>query len=84
MTSVIESPAPISATSHVNAATSPLVEWVQTDVVSPPVWIGRHESVFIGMIEEREPEGFTAFSRLGRNLGRFDTLEHAQESFLRR
>ena len=85
MTSVIETPAPVSATSHVNAAKStPTVDWQHTDVVLPPVWIGRHEGIFIGMIEEREPEGFTAFSRLGRNLGRFDSLEHAQEAFLKR
>jgi hypothetical protein len=88
MTSVIETPAPVSATSHVNAAAprtaGPSVDWQQTDVVLPPVWIGRHEGIFVGMIEQREPEGFTAFSRLGRNLGRFDSLEHAQEAFLKR
>ncbi|MGV8884825.1 MAG: hypothetical protein ACOH1T_04455 [Microbacteriaceae bacterium] len=84
MTTVIETPAPVSATAHVSAASdSPTVVWQHTDVVLPPVWIGRHEGTFIGMIEEREPEGFTAFSRLGRNLGRYDTLEHAQQAFIK-
>ena len=62
---------------------SPDLVWEHTDVVEPAVWIGRYKGVFIGMVEEREPEGFVSMTRLGRNLGRFDDLEDAQAAFLK-
>jgi len=60
------------------------LEWTITHDVSPAVWIGRYEGLFVGMVEERVPEGFTATTRLGRGLGNFETLEDAQEAFYRR
>ena len=87
MTDVLERP--VAATAHTGvqhpdtSATSPDLEWVHTDVVEPAVWIGRYKGVFVGMIEEREPEGFVSMTRLGRNLGRFDDLEHAKAAFLK-
>lgn len=87
MTDVLERP--VMATAHASsqhpaAAASPDLEWVHTDVVEPAVWIGRFKGAFVGMIEEREPEGFVSMTRLGRNLGRFDDLEDAKAAFLKR
>ena len=87
MTDVLERPT--AAVTHVGAqhpvvdTTTPDLEWVHTDVVEPAVWIGRYKGVFVGMIEEREPEGFVSMTRLGRNLGRFDSLDAAQAAFLK-
>ena len=87
MTDVLERP--VTATAHSGsqhpaaAAASPDLEWEHTDVVAPAVWIGRYKGVFVGMIEEREPEGFVSMTRLGRNLGRFDGLEDAKAAFLK-
>ncbi|TBN57633.1 hypothetical protein EYE40_09670 [Glaciihabitans arcticus] len=60
------------------------LDWIVTDVVAPAVWIGRYQGTFVGMIEERDLEGYTATTRLGRGLGNFETLEAAQEAFYRR
>lgn len=65
-------------------ATNRDLEWEYTDIVDPHVWIGRYQGVFVGMIEERDPEGFVAITRLGRNLGNFRTLDDAQHAFYRR
>jgi hypothetical protein len=87
MTDVLERP--VAALQHAarpepSTATSPidLVEWVHTDVVEPAVWIGRFKGTFLGMVEEREPEGFVSMTRLGRSLGRFDTLDEAKAAFV--
>jgi hypothetical protein len=60
------------------------LEWIYTDVVEPAVWVGRFQGQFIGMVEDRGDEGFVALTRLGRNLGRFDTLPDAQSAFLKK
>ena len=87
MTDVLERPATVTAHSGsqhpATAPASPDLEWEHTDVVEPAVWIGRYKGVFVGMIEEREPEGFVSMTRLGRNLGRFDDLEDAKAAFLK-
>jgi len=82
MTLTLERPA--SVATEPPAITSPidLVEWVHTDVVEPAVWIGRFKGAYLGMVEERHPEGFVAMTRLGRSLGRFDTLDDAKAAFL--
>ncbi|TBN57676.1 hypothetical protein EYE40_09910 [Glaciihabitans arcticus] len=65
----------------ITAPTTTDVEWTETDAVKSAVWIGRYRGVFIGMVEHREPEGFTATTHRGRGLGNFPTLEDAQHSF---
>jgi len=60
------------------------LEWTLTDVVQPEVWMGRYRGVYIGMVEHREPDGFTATTHRGRSLGSFETLEDAQHSFYSR
>jgi len=55
--------------------------WQETDVVQPSVWIGRYRGVMLGIIEHRDPEGFTATTHRGRGLGNFETLEEAQAAF---
>jgi len=67
---------------ELTTTTSNLV-WVETDVVNPPVWIGRYRGVTIGIIEHREPEGYTSTTHRGRGLGNFETLEDAQNAFYR-
>ena len=59
------------------------VEWTLSEDVQPPVWIGRYREHFLGMIELREPEGYTAITHRGRGLGNFATLEEAQRAFYR-
>ena len=63
------------------ASTSTDVDWTESFDVMPPVWMGRYRGVFIGMVEHREPEGYTAITHRGRNLGNFESLEDAQRSF---
>lgn len=83
MTDMLERPAeitpPKSAIDEVEG-----LEWIYTDVVAPAVWVGRFQGQFIGMVEDRGEEGFVALTRLGRNLGRFDSLPDAQGSFLKK
>lgn len=74
--------APITTATEMSA-TNGLI-WLETDVVHPPVWIGRYRGVTIGIIEHREPEGYTATSHRGRGLGNFSTLEDAQNAFYAR
>jgi hypothetical protein len=86
MTDVLERPKPAIAhagAQHPAADLSADLEWVHTDVVEPAVWIGRYKGAFVGMIEEREPEGFVSMTRLGRNLGRYDSLDDAKAAFLK-
>ena len=73
--------APIADAEHATS-TSDLI-WLETDVVHPPVWIGRYRGVTIGIIEHREPEGYTSTTHRGRGLGNFETLEDAQNAFYR-
>lgn len=83
MTDMLERPAeatpPKSAIDEVDG-----LEWIFTDVVEPAVWVGRFQGQFIGMVEDRGTEGFVALTRLGRNLGRFDSLPQAQGAFLKK
>jgi hypothetical protein len=74
-----ETAPPVSAIHEVEG-----LEWTYTDVVEPAVWVGRFQGQFIGMVEDRGDEGFVSLTRLGRNLGRFDSLADAQGSFLKK
>jgi len=76
MSTTIEAPTMTASTT-----TAPDVEWTETDVVQPSVWIGRYRGTYIGLVEHREPEGFTATTHRGRGLGNFASLEDAQRSF---
>ena len=80
MTDLMDAPTSTSA----STAHRQQLEWIITHDVSPAVWIGRYQGTFVGMIEERAVEGYTATTRLGRGLGNFETLEAAQEAFYRR
>ena len=82
MTVVLDRPAPAQAEPPTITSPIDLVEWVHTDVVEPAVWIGRFKGAYLGMVEERDPEGFVSITRLGRSLGRFDSLDDAKAAFL--
>jgi hypothetical protein len=56
--------------------------WEHVGGVEPAVWVGRVRGIFVGMVEARWQEGFTATTRLGRKIGTFGTLEDARESFV--
>jgi len=84
MTDVLERPkSALAHTARVEPATFvDVLDWVHTDVVEPAVWIGRYKGAYVGMIEERTTEGFISLTRLGRNLGRYDTLDDAKAAFV--
>lgn len=56
--------------------------WEAVEGVSPAAWVGRVHGSFVGMVEARWQEGFTATTRLGRKLGTFATLEDAESAFI--
>lgn len=56
--------------------------WESVEGVSPAAWVGRVHGSFVGLVEARWQEGFTATTRLGRKLGTFATLEDAQNAFV--
>lgn len=63
---------------------SSVLEWEPVADVLPQSWAGRVRGTFVGMVETAGADGFMAITRLGRQLGTFDTLEAAQESFILR
>ena len=58
------------------------LEWESVEGVQPAAWVGRVRGIFVGMVEARWQEGFTATTRLGRKLGTFGTLADAQDAFI--
>ena len=56
--------------------------WEPVQGVEPAAWVGRVRGIFVGMVEARWQEGFTATTRLGRKLGTFGTLADAEEAFI--
>ena len=50
--------------------------------VQSGVWIGKSGGEFAGMIEARWGDGFTATTRLAKDLGMFPTLEEAKAAFV--
>jgi len=56
--------------------------WESVEGVEPAAWVGRVRGIFVGMVEARWQEGFTATTRLGRKLGTFGTLDDAEEAFI--
>lgn len=56
--------------------------WERVEGVEPAIWTGRVRGIFVGMVEARWQEGFTATSRLGRKLGSYGTLEDAELAFV--
>jgi len=46
--------------------------------VQAGLWVGRRAGEFAGMIEQKWGEGYVVTTRLGKNLGRFDSMEEAQ------
>lgn len=61
----------------------PHIDWQIVESVQNMVWVGRVRGAFVGMIEARWGQGFAVTTRLGRGLGMFDTLEQAQEAFIK-
>lgn len=62
--------------------TGSTLEWEPVEGVQPAAWVGRVRGIFVGMVEARWQEGYTATSRLGRKLGTFGTLADAQDAFV--
>ena len=54
------------------------VHWT---AVQAGLWVGKVNGAFAGMIEATWGEGFTATTRLAKNLGTFATAEEAKASF---
>jgi hypothetical protein len=73
----------LQSTNAVSDASTGLI-WEAVEGVSPAAWVGRVHGSFVGMVEARWQEGFTATTRLGRKLGTFGTLEDAQDAFILR
>lgn len=67
---------------HDSTDTPSTLEWEAVQGVEPAAWVGRVRGIFVGMVEARWQEGYTATSRLGRKLGTFGTLSAAQEAFI--
>ena len=61
----------------------PTIDWQIVESVQNMVWVGRVRGAFVGMIEARWGEGYKVTTRLGRGLGMFDTLEKAQDAFIK-
>jgi len=55
---------------------------IQWTAVQAGLWVGKSNGEFAGMIEARWAEGFSATTRLGKQLGLFETVEAAQASFV--
>ncbi len=62
-------------------ATRPTTTGIQWTAVQSGLWVGKLNGEFAGMIEAHWGEGFSATTKLGRDLGTFDTVEAAQASF---
>jgi hypothetical protein len=56
--------------------------WESVQGVEPAAWVGRVRGIFVGMVEARWQEGYTATTRLGRKLGTFGTLADAEDAFI--
>jgi hypothetical protein len=80
-TGEVGSTAPTTNSVPVQTSASAL-EWEPVEGVQPAAWVGRVRGIFVGMVEARWQEGFTATSRLGRKLGTFGTLADAQDAFV--
>ena len=54
---------------------------IQWTAVQSGLWIGKVNGEFAGMIEAHWGEGFSATTRLAKNLGMYPTVEEAKASF---
>jgi len=54
---------------------------IRWTAVQAGLWVGKVDGEFAGMIEAKWGEGFTATTRLAKNLGTFATVEEAKASF---
>lgn len=61
--------------------TSPARTAIQWTAVQAGLWVGKINGEFAGMIEAHWGEGFSATTRLAKNLGLFATVEEAMASF---
>ena len=55
---------------------------IQWRVVQSGLWVGTVNGEFAGMIEAHWGEGFSATTRLAKNLGMFATVDEAKASSL--
>jgi hypothetical protein len=74
--------APTSAPSTSLDEQSAGLVWESVQGVEPAAWVGRVRGIFVGMVEARWQEGYTATTRLGRKLGTFGTLDDAEQAFI--
>ena len=54
---------------------------IQWTAVQAGLWVGKVNGEFAGMIEAQWGEGFSATTRLAKNLGVFATVDEAMASF---
>ena len=54
---------------------------IRWTLVQAGLWVGKVDGEFAGMIEAQWGRGFTATTRLAKNLGTFATLAEAKASF---
>jgi hypothetical protein len=54
---------------------------IQWTAVQSGLWVGKKDGEFAGMIEAHWGEGFSAITRLAKDLGTFATVEEAKASF---
>ena len=72
----------MTITTHKPSAGSPSARGaIQWRAVQSGLWVGTIGGEFAGMIEARWGEGFSATTRLAKNLGMFATVDEAKASF---
>lgn len=54
---------------------------IQWTAVQAGLWVGKSNGEFAGMIEAHWGEGFSATTRLGKQLGMFETVDAAKAKF---
>ena len=64
-----------------SAGASPARGTIQWTAVQAGLWVGKVNGEFAGMIEAPWGEGFSATTRLAKNLGVFATVDEAMASF---
>lgn len=54
---------------------------IQWTAVQAGLWVGKSNGEFAGMIEAHWGEGFSATTRLGKQLGTFESVDAAKARF---
>jgi hypothetical protein len=61
-----------------SSTSEPHIQWT---AVQSGLWVGKIDGEFAGMVEAHWGEGFSATTRLAKDLGMFDTVEEAMAAF---